>query len=672
MRGDSISLDPARLENVKRHDDGSIRAACPACRAAGSDKSGNHLKIEPGGKFGCATHKDDGEHRKEIFRLAGNRSVPRPANFASQAKLRNEANGEIFNWQKCVTAFTEADAQKLAAWRGLSLEIVRWIHAQGIVGIFDGKMAFANHGDGGKVVSAHVRLESGKWIFKPAGQKTAPLNFGNAKSAAYVLAFESQWDAFAVMDKLGWHAGNSQPDAAVFVTRGAGNGKLIRGQIAPDSVCYAFKQNDTPTAKNPIPAGDVWLVDVASNAGCNVLNVATPAPHKDVNDWTLAGATAADLQAAMKAGKLVKLPAVPVADSNHADIAREYLGGDETETKQAGLPPILDAADFLATPIDPPAELVAGILHTGSKLAFGGSSKSFKTWTLLDLAISVATGADWLGFSTAQGKVLFVNFEIQPHAWQQRIAAVARAKEITLKAGAIHLWNLRGHAADFKTLIPKIIERIRRESFALIILDPIYKLYGNTDENSAGNVALLLNSLEKLATETGAAIAFGAHFAKGNAASKEAIDRISGSGVFARDPDSLLIFTKHEAEDAFTIEPILRNFAPVAPFVARWNFPLMQLADDLDPAKLKQKPGRKQQHDTKKLLAAIADTTPKKPISISAWAKLTGIPRTSLNEYLTTMRRNKWIETIGEGSKAKQSITNEGKAFINETTTDEN
>src|SRR3954470_23651854 len=38
------------------------------------------------------------------------------------------------------------------------------------------------------------------------------------------------------------------------------------------------------------------------------------------------------------------------------------------------------------------------------------------------------------------------------------------------------------------------------------------------------------------------------HFAKGNAAAKETIDRISGSGVFARDPDSLITFTKHEEQ----------------------------------------------------------------------------------------------------------------------------
>ena len=81
-----ISLDPARLENVKRRADGSIKAACPACRAVGSDKSGQHLQIQPNGKFGCVTHPRDGEHRKEIFRLAGSRiatTPPKPAGAAA-------------------------------------------------------------------------------------------------------------------------------------------------------------------------------------------------------------------------------------------------------------------------------------------------------------------------------------------------------------------------------------------------------------------------------------------------------------------------------------------------------------------------------------------------------------------------------------------------------------
>lgn len=321
------------------------------------------------------------------------------------------------------------------------------------------------------------------------------------------------------------------------------------------------------------------------------------------------------------------------------------------------LPEIVDAATFVAEKLTPPPELIAGILHQGSKLAVGGGSKSFKTWTLLDLALSVSHGLPWMGHGTIQGRVLYVNFEIQNYPWQGRLRAVAKAKNITLRTGAISLWNLRGKAAGFKQLLPQIRERVGVE-FSLIVLDPIYKLYGGADENKTGDIALLMNSLEDLAVTTGAAVAFGAHFAKGNASQKESIDRISGSGVFARDPDSLLMFTKHETKDCFTIEPILRNFAPVQPFVVRWDYPLMVPDDSLDPLNLKkQNGGRDQEHDPKKLLGAIANTTAENPISISQWARDAGVSRTTLQGYLEELRLKGWSTTVGEGDSARQHIT---------------
>ena len=276
-----------------------------------------------------------------------------------------------------------------------------------------------------------------------------------------------------------------------------------------------------------------------------------------------------------------------------------------TSDTRNGLPDIVDAADFMAEEIDELVELICGMAHKGSKIALGGGSKSHKTWLLMDMGISVAYGADWLGRSTTQGKVLFVNFELQRKPTQKRLMDIAQAKGITWQNGLLDLWNLRGYSADFRKLIPKIIARARREGYALIILDPIYKLYGGTDENAAGDVAELLNEIERLAVETGAAVAFGAHFAKGNAGAKESIDRMSGSGVFARDPDSILTFTRHETEAAFVIESNLRNFAPVAPFAVRWQFPLMIPADDLDPSKLKQAGGRKPTHLPDDLLALL-------------------------------------------------------------------
>ena len=101
-----------------------------------------------------------------------------------------------------------------------------------------------------------------------------------------------------------------------------------------------------------------------------------------------------------------------------------------------------------------------------------------------------------------------------------------------------------------------------------------------------------MNSIETLAVKTGAAVAFRAHYSKGNQAGKEAIDRVSGSGVYARDPDSLLNFTSHQEADCYTVEATLRNFPPMAPFVVRWEYPLFTRDASLNPTDLKMPRGR--------------------------------------------------------------------------------
>ena len=259
----------------------------------------------------------------------------------------------------------------------------------------------------------------------------------------------------------------------------------------------------------------------------------------------------------------------------------------ELRKKAAKLPPIEDVADFIVKPLQKPKLLIDRILHQGSKMAVGGGSKSFKTWILLDLALSVACGVPWLGFNTTKAKVIYCNLEIQSEFMQDRVKAIEKAKEIKYEVGSMDIWNLRGRAAPYDVIVPMILERIKEREYGLVVLDPIYKLYGDTDENSAGDVAALMNELETLAVKSKAAVVFGAHYSKGNQAGKESIDRVSGSGVYARDPDSILNFTRHEEEEAFVVESNLRNLKPLEKFVVRWDYPLMVRDDCLNPEKLK-------------------------------------------------------------------------------------
>ena len=74
--------------------------------------------------------------------------------------------------------------------------------------------------------------------------------------------------------------------------------------------------------------------------------------------------------------------------------------------------------------------------------------------------------------------------------------------------------------------------------------------------------------------------------------------------MFARDPDSILNFTRHEQADCFTVDATLRNHRPIKPFVARWEYPLMCADATLNPAQLKQA-GRPQLYRAEDLLELI-------------------------------------------------------------------
>jgi hypothetical protein len=295
--------------------------------------------------------------------------------------------------------------------------------------------------------------------------------------------------------------------------------------------------------------------------------------------------------------------------SDYFPVASEYeeIPPERNGNGKAGLE-LVNAASFMAVDIPEPDQVVRGILHQGSKFCIGGASKACKTWAMLDLALSVANGQPWMGFETTRGRVLYLNFEIQNFAWQKRIRIVSDHRKLN-DLSNIELLNLRGQYSDFSTLIPKLIETAKDEQFSLVIIDPIYKLYGQSDENSARDVANLLNSIERLAVESNASIAYASHFSKGNQSQKEALDRVSGSGVFARDPDCLLILTRHAEEDAFTVESILRNFAPVDPFVVKWQFPLLTRDESLDPEDLRKPGGRPNTYSESNLLDAIQDSS---------------------------------------------------------------
>jgi DNA-binding transcriptional ArsR family regulator len=272
-------------------------------------------------------------------------------------------------------------------------------------------------------------------------------------------------------------------------------------------------------------------------------------------------------------------------------------------------------------------------------MILGGTSKSNKSWGLLDLAISVASGSTWWGRKCAKTPVVYINFELHNWAIAQRMTALCMARpECKGMGDTLHLWNLRGHNADLTLLRPKLEEQLSRPQFGLIILDPAYKVLGNRDENANGEIAGLMNELEAMAQKTGAAVVVAHHFAKGDSTAKNAMDRMSGAGAWARDPDSIIVLTPHEEPDCFTVTSILRNLPQHPEFVVAWDYPLMRVATDLNPEALRRPQSKNKVCSDKEFMDAVITDEPKafKTIAADA-ASCLKMSKRSVTNYLARL-----------------------------------
>lgn len=288
------------------------------------------------------------------------------------------------------------------------------------------------------------------------------------------------------------------------------------------------------------------------------------------------------------------------------------------------LPEICFMEEFVVNPPVAPPQLIEGVLHQGCKMILGGTSKSNKSWCLLDLALSVASGQAWWGRKCAKVPVVYVNFELQPWALAERLGALCVARpECKFSKQMLALWNLRGHNADISLLRPKLEEQLGKHQFGLIILDPAYKVLGNRDENANGEIASLMNEFEALAQKTGAAIVVAHHFAKGDSTAKNPMDRMSGAGAWARDPDSIMVLTPHEEPDCFTVTSILRNLPQLPEFVLAWDYPLMRAAKDLNPDALRRPQAKNKVCSDKEFVDGVLGDSAKSFTAIVREAEIT-------------------------------------------------
>lgn len=310
------------------------------------------------------------------------------------------------------------------------------------------------------------------------------------------------------------------------------------------------------------------------------------------------------------------------------------------------LPECVELKDVFYDPPELAPVQIDGILRRGHKMLIAGPSKAGKTFLEIELAIATAEGTTWCGYQCRQGRVLFINLEVDEASFIHRIKDVYEGMNVKPdNLDNIVTLNLRGISRPLDKLAPILVNRIKKTKVDMVILDPIYKVIIG-DENSASDMANFCNQFDYICNETGVSMVYCHHHSKGNKSNMNAMDRASGSGVFARDPDAILdllevktpldVYINDPQTTAWKLEFTLREFAKPQPTYMYFTYPVHTIDTENTIVQANEKPEKDKKSKSEKKIEIFDDyvLSCEEPPTIAQISEEFGVTRPTVYSWI--------------------------------------
>lgn len=211
---------------------------------------------------------------------------------------------------------------------------------------------------------------------------------------------------------------------------------------------------------------------------------------------------------------------------------------------------IISADELNAAKIEQPYFCVAGLLPTGLSLLCA-PPKYGKSWLSLDLAVSVATGTEFLGFPTKKSPVLLLALEDSEARLQTRLRKVLNGRSapaelsISTKAATLQQCGLTEQLADHINKNPET---------RLVIIDTFQKIRGDVrrGESAYSYDYRETGVLKSFADERKICILLVHHLRKMQDVS-DTFANISGTNGLTGAADTMLVLSRDKRADKTTL-----------------------------------------------------------------------------------------------------------------------
>jgi len=211
-----------------------------------------------------------------------------------------------------------------------------------------------------------------------------------------------------------------------------------------------------------------------------------------------------------------------------------------------------------------------GLLFRECLFMLTGEAKTFKSFVVLDLLISAATGGTWLGYKFSRPlKVYYLQVEVKGRFLKNRLRGIIDnmtsaevmllEQNMIITADSKKKISLSGVDEDglppFSTR--ELIEDISRFEPDIFAIDPLGKVICVEDDNKASNMEPVMDTLLWAASSLKAAIVLVHHSGKGSKG--KGMQAMRGSSVLANAYDVGLSLTRESAEPIVDISVHNRN-----------------------------------------------------------------------------------------------------------------
>lgn len=195
-----------------------------------------------------------------------------------------------------------------------------------------------------------------------------------------------------------------------------------------------------------------------------------------------------------------------------------------------------NAWNFAKEEPTPPEWWFSGLIQKGKINLLWGPHKQFKTSLTMHLLQCIATVNSSLGLNVSgPADIGYFDEEMGKDGFHLKFWQLSKGNKIEKEeeSGEIHSWHRMGINLDpgkKENDIDFIIETVEKRGLDIIVFDSLCRILGDLEENSAGDMGKLMNSLMKINEETGVTVILLHHTPKGKLEAR-------GSGNLTASPD---------------------------------------------------------------------------------------------------------------------------------------